>query len=156
MRLCGCVDVAGAQRDAVGKIFCEEECFPSRGEESDARRRGGAERARRRAFWVVTSAVSRNFSLRFLDLLLYTWVNDRRWRKCEWGRCAQLWCESGRAAARVPWAAYFAGNIARVGASARAGDNAWRGSSCSLCNTCFGPTPEGSFSVGTRGEIDFR
>lgn len=104
-------------------------------------------------FWAVTSTMSRNFSLRFLDLLLYTWVNDRRWRKCKWRPFVSSQRERGPAAARALREAYFGKNAAESGARVRMDDNARRVSLDGVLHSALSPTPERSFSIGTPGEM---
>ena len=106
-------------------------------------------------FCVVTSTMSRNFSLRFLDLLLYTWVNDRRWRKCKWRPFVSSQRERGPAAARALREAYFGKNAAESGARVRMDDNVRRVSLDGVLHSALSPTPERSFCLGVPGEIDF-
>lgn len=106
-------------------------------------------------FCVVTSTMSRNFSLRFLDPSLFPLVCVRRWRKCKWRPFVSSQRERGPAAARVPQEAYFAKNAAESGARVRMDDNARRVSLDGVLHSALSPTPERSFCLGVPGEIDF-
>lgn len=64
--------LVSVQSDCVGKIFREDGHSLSCEERCDAKRRGGAEPLQRWKFCVVTSTMSRNFSLRFLTMSSHT------------------------------------------------------------------------------------
>ena len=104
-------------------------------------------------FWAVTSTMSRNFSLRFLDPSLFPLVCVRRWRKCKWRPFVSSQRERGPAAARALREAYFGKNAAESGARVRMDDNARRVSLDGVLHSALSPTPEGSFSIGTPGEM---
>ena len=104
-------------------------------------------------FCVVTSTMSRNFSLRFLTMSSHTVGNGRRWRKCKWRPFVSSQRERGPAAARALREAYFGKNAAESGARVRMDDNARRVSPHCLRHSALSPTPERSFSIGTPGEM---